>query len=191
MRSIFAFGIVFVSVTGFTSLAALAAPATTEVVGSQKGATETRASGSGAADWKGADERAEVHLGGLMGMGTIDSQAGFVVLGTASKKIIHHGFVPDIANSVSVEIQAGPLFVYSTTVFAYSAHLRWDFQKDERWTIYALGGLAGNVTGGGLGSRFILLPRFGIGSFIRLNEWIYLRGELSREVIGVGVTVPL
>jgi opacity protein-like surface antigen len=167
---------------------ALAAPPATEVVGSQK---HTATPAADAADWKGPDERAELHFGGLAGMGTVDSQAGFVVLGTISKKIIHHGFVPDIANSVSVEIQAGPLFVYSTAIFAYSAHLRWDFQKDERWTIYAIGGLAGDVTGPGLGSRFILLPRFGVGSFLKLNEMVYLRGELSREVIGLGVAIPL
>jgi hypothetical protein len=170
------------------SSAAFAAPPATEIVGSSKPAA---AASGGGADWKGPDERAEFHFGGLAGMGTIDSQAGVVVLGTASKKIIHHGFVPDIANSVSVEIQAGALFVYSTTVFAYSAHLRWDFQKDERWTLYAIGGLAGDVTGAGLGSRFILLPRLGLGAFLKLNELVYLRGELSREVIGLGVAVPL
>src|SRR4051812_17989063 len=99
-----------------------------------------------AEDWKGDPDPAQVHFGALLGLGVIDSNAGFAVLGTASKKIVQHGFSPDINNSVSIETQLGPLFVSGGTAFAYSAHLRWDFEKDLDWTFYALGGLAGHIT---------------------------------------------
>ncbi len=141
-------------------------------------------------DWKGGADSAAVHLGGLVGLGILDSQAGLTLMGTASKKIIPRGFISDINDSVSIEAQAGPLWTQSTMVFHYSFHIRWDFQKDAKWTLYALAGLAGDVTGSSLGNRFILLPRFGIGSFYRWSDHLLLRGEWSRELMAVGVSIP-
>ena len=138
-------------------------------------------------EWKGKSDPAAFHLGVLAGMGVIDSQAGFAVLGTASHKILSRGFVPEINDSVSIETELGPLFVSSTTVFMYSLHLRWDFQKDDLWTIYALGGFSGDITGSDLGSRFILFPRFGLGALCQVHPLVAIRGELSRELIAAGV----
>jgi hypothetical protein len=144
---------------------------------------------SGGEDWKGASDTAQVHLGALLGLGVIDSVDGFVLLGTASKKIIQHGFVPDINDSVSLETELGPLFTQGTTAFAYSLHLRWDFQKDPSWTIFAIGGLAGD-TGASLGSRWVVLPRFGVGAFYKINELFMARFEVSHELIAAGLTFP-
>lgn len=149
-------------------------------------------SGSASAeDWKGPSDPADLHLGAFLGLGVLDSSAGFLISGTASKKIVRRGFVEDINNSVSVELQPGVLFVRSSSAFVYSAHLRWDFQKDDHWTLYALGGLGGAITSSALGNRFILLPRFGVGAFYQIHPIFALRAELSREVIAVGAVLPL
>ena len=115
-------------------------------------------------DFKGKDEPTEFDLGAMPGMGILDNHVGFALLGTASKKIVHRGFVPDITNSVSIEVEMGPLFVSGGTAFQYSGHLRWDFIKDSMWTLYALAGLGGDITCASLGDRFELYPRFGMGA---------------------------
>jgi hypothetical protein len=152
------------------------------------------ASASGTAEaWKGKSDGAEVHLGAIAGLGIIDFNPGFVLLGTASKKIVQSGFVPDITNSVSIETQMGPIFVDGTALFSYSLHLRWDFEKDERWIFYALGGAGGYITGSGYagGNSFMLFPRLGIGTLLRVNDLLEIRGEVSHELIAAGIAVPL
>jgi hypothetical protein len=150
------------------------------------------ASSGGGEDWKGKSDGSEVHFGGLTGLGIIDFHPGFVLLGTASKKIVHSGFVPDITNSVSIEAEAGPLFAASTTLFDYSLHLRWDFEKDEHWIFYAIGGVGGFIAGSSFGSdNFMVFPRFGLGTFFRVNDLILIRGEISHELIAAGITIPL
>lgn len=154
--------------------------------------TPVSGSSSSAEPWKGESDGSEVHFGALAGLGIIDFSAGFVLLGTASKKVIHRGFVPDINDSVSLEAQAGPIFTQGTAAFQYSLHLRWDFQKDEHWTLYALGGGGGYITGTSInGGSFLLHPRFGLGTFFRVNDLILLRGEISHELIAAGLTIPL
>ena len=152
-------------------------------------------SSSNGEDWKGDPETSEVNLGALTGMGILDEQVGFALLGTVSKKIVHHGFISDVNDSVSIEAAMGPLFVSSPsgtngTAFMYSLHLRWNFQKDEHWTFYALGGAGGAITGASLGSKFTVLPRFGVGTFYHFNELFMIRGEISHDLIAAGVTFP-
>src|SRR5262245_52809752 len=115
-------------------------------------------------DFKGKDDPSQFGFGGMAGLGILDNRGGFSLLGTASKKIIDRGFVPDIVNSVWIEAEAGPLFVGGSTAFVYSLHLRWDFVQNEVWTLYALGGAGGAITGAALGDRFELYPRFGAGA---------------------------
>src|SRR6476620_9165319 len=73
-----------------------------------------------AEDWKGTPDESSFSFGGLAGLGIIDTSAGFALLGTASQKIVRHGFIPDIANSVSVEVAAGPVFMSGSTPFNFS-----------------------------------------------------------------------
>lgn len=122
--------------------------------------------------------------GFLMGLGIIDTSAGFALLGTISQKAVPDGFIPDINDSASIEFQGGPVFMSGATPFMYSAHLRWDFHKDEKWSFYSLGGLGGNITG----DRFALHPRFGAGAIAAVHNFFSLRGEVSHELIGVGMT---
>ena len=189
LLSLFAFLISAISVT--SSLTAFAAPA---VKAARPSSVDTlsiqaaRESASGTAEpWKGPSDPARFNLGVLTGMGVIDSHAGFALLGTASAKIVNRGFVPEINDSVSIETVLGPLFVYDTASFMYSLHLRWDFERDEFWTLYALGGVSGQITGDSLGNRFILFPRFGLGAIYRIHELFALRAEISRELIVGGV----
>jgi len=139
-----------------------------------------------AEDWKGAPEESVLSIGGLAGVGLSGQSSAFTVLGTASKKIVNHGFVPDITNSVSVEGIFGPAFWSGGTALAYGLHLRWDFEKDKNWTLYAVGGLGGNALSG----RGELFPRFGVGAFYKMSGPLNARFELSHELIAVGVNVP-
>jgi hypothetical protein len=139
-------------------------------------------------DWKGEADPAEFNAGVLTGLGVVNSQAGFALMATGAKRILKQGFVPDINNSVWIETELGPVFVSGGTAFAYSAHLRWDFVKDQNWTLYAVGGLGGLVTGSDLGDHFELFPRFGVGAMAKLTDLISLRGEVSHELTAVGVS---
>jgi hypothetical protein len=141
-------------------------------------------------DWKGKPDGAEVHLGAMGGLAIVNFNAGFALLGNASKKIIEHGFVGEVTDSVSLETELGPVFVASSTIFSYSLHLRWDFEYNEHWTFFALGGAGGYVTGSNFGNTWELFPRFGLGAFYRVNDLVMVRAEASHEVIAVGVTVP-
>lgn len=171
----------------FSSAVAMAAPKTKApaTLSSIEPGTES------AEDFKGKDEPSEFGLGALAGMGILDNHVGFALLGAASKKIVHRGFISDITNSVSIEVEMGPLFVSGGTAFQYSGHLRWDFEKDAQWTFYALGGLGGDITGASLGDRFELFPRFGIGAMWKIGQNFNLRAELSHEFIGLGIIFPL
>jgi hypothetical protein len=143
------------------------------------------------ADFKGNSEPSEFSIGAMPGAGILDNHVGFAILGTASKKIVHRGFVPDINDSVSIEVEMGPLFVSGSAAFQYSGHLRWDFEKDTWWTLYALGGLGGDITGASLGDRFELYPRFAMGAMWKIGQNFALRGELSHEFIGIGILFPM
>lgn len=142
-------------------------------------------------DFKGPLESPEYHFGVMTGLGVLNSKAGWVLLPTISKKIVHQGFVPDISNQVFIEITAGPIFVLGSSAFVYSTHLRWDFKKDEQWTLYAVGGLGGHVTGVSLGSQWVLMPRFAGGVFLKLSSMVKLRIEASHEWIALGASYQL
>lgn len=142
-------------------------------------------------EWKGIPGDSEISIGALTGLGVLDSSAGFAVLATAGRRIVPHGFVPDINNSVYLEAMVGPLFLKAGTAFAYSVHLRWDFQKNDPWIFYALGGLGGDITGAGLGNRFLLFPRFGIGALWQVYPQIHARAELSHELTTMGIAFSL
>jgi hypothetical protein len=143
-----------------------------------------------AADWKGPSDGSEGSFGGLAGLGIVDNSNGFSLIGTASKKVIKSGFIPDITNPVSFEGQFGPVFLSGATAWFYSAHLRWDFEKDSIWTFYALGGLGGNILSVNSSTRFELFPRFGIGAFWKVSPLVFVRGEISHELIALGINIP-
>ena len=139
-----------------------------------------------AEDWKGKPEDSVLSLGALTGVGLVDQGSGLALFGTVSKKIVNHGFIPEITDSVSVECALGPVFLSVGSAMIYSVHLRWDFEKDQNWTLYALGGLGGNVLSG----RSELYPRFGIGAFYKMSGPLNGRVELSHEAILLGLNVP-
>lgn len=157
---------------------------------------------SGAAvvqDFKGEPPTYTFNLGGLAGVGVVDSRAGFALLGTAAAKIINKGFAGDINNQVFLEAAFGPLFVAGVTAFQYGFHLRWDFVKDEDWTFYGVGGLGGVITGsayspipaGPTKASSMFYPRFAVGAMWGLFPMANLRFELSHELIALGVVFLL
>jgi hypothetical protein len=142
-------------------------------------------------DWKGQPSTSQGSFSGLLGLSVLDDyRPAFALIGAASKKIIDRGFVPDVNDSVSIEVEMGPAFALGGVAFVYSAHLRWDFIYNSDWTFYALGGLGGSVQGDTFGNHFILLPRIGAGAIWSITEAIGIRAELSHELIVVGATFP-
>jgi hypothetical protein len=148
-------------------------------------------SGNSDADWKTPGLPPLYNFGAMSGLGVIDSYGGVAFLGTASLTVLDRGFVPDISNSVATEIEAGPMITSGHGAFWYSLHMRWDFQKDNDWTFYALAGLAGNGTPSSLGGHFEIWPRFGAGAIYKLTSFVSVRGEISHEFTGIGISVPL
>ena len=144
-----------------------------------------------AEDFKGTPPADEWTFGGMTGLGVMDSSAGVALLGFGSKKIVNHGFAPEINNQVFAESQLGPVFFSRGTAFFYSFHLRWDFIRDELLTPYAIGGVAGYIAGESLGDKWELFPRFGVG--LVWNGWqlFTLRAEISHEMIVGGVSFPI
>jgi hypothetical protein len=144
-----------------------------------------------AEDWKGPTDTYDNEFGAMTGLGIVDGTPTYALLGTAARRIVPKGFIPDINNSVWIEGEAGPFFVYGTGFFSYSAHLRWDFRKDEEWTLYALAGVAGHVTPDALGSKFELFPRVALGGILNIAAPCALRFELSHEWVTFGVLFPI
>jgi hypothetical protein len=148
-------------------------------------------SGSGSsADFKGSSEFGDTAFGALAGIGVINDSGGFALIPTLSHKILPRGFVPDVNDAVWVEAELGPVFFSGATALWYSAHLRWDFVKDDQWTFFGLGGLAGDVTPDALGHHFQLFPRFGVGALYSIVPYVKIRAEISHELIAVGVDIP-
>ncbi len=147
--------------------------------------------GAGYEDWKWPLAEHEWTAAVIPGVGIINNSAGFALQGAIARKIMHQGFAPDMNNQVFVEVQAGPYTTGGGSALLFSTHLRWDLTLNGDWTFYALGGLGGNVTSERLGDQFQLLPRFGVGGVLDIERQtgvpIGIRGEFSRELIGIGV----
>jgi hypothetical protein len=140
-------------------------------------------------DYKSFHPMNNFTFGGSAGMGLVDTHAGFTLIGNIAAKVVKDGFIPDIVNPVFLEAEFGPTFVSGATFWQYSTHLRWDFVKDAKWTLFALGGFGGNFGSNKYGDRMALYPRFGVGAFYALDT-IDLRFEFSHEMITVGASVP-
>jgi len=137
-------------------------------------------------DWKGSPDPESWNAGGLLGLAIFDGRAGFSFLGSVARKIVDRGFVPDINNQVFIEAELGPFFIEGENGVFVSAHLRWDFRKDDRWKFFALGGVGSQITGSGLGDAFRVYPRLGLGTMLSITPILSLRGEVSHEAVLVG-----
>lgn len=142
-------------------------------------------------EWKGPRRDPLVGFGVQWGMGIFDDSVGFIVLPHFSRMIFPKGFIEDISNEVFAELQAGPLFVKSETVFAYSLHMRWDFNRNNIWTYYALGGLGGMIVPDELGDSWRHYVRLGVGALWRPVHAFDVRFEASHEWITVGMNWEL
>ncbi len=141
--------------------------------------------------WKGKAPDRTATLGAMMGLGIYDGSAGFQVSPNAAFKVAHEGWIEDINEQLLLELQMGPLFVKSSSVFTYSIHLRWDFERDANWTFYPIGGLGGSISSSALGSQWRLAPRFGLGAFWRFHPKFHARFEVTHDFLGAGVSVEL
>lgn len=141
--------------------------------------------------WKGPRSQHEWDFSFSSGLGLLASDAGIPIVLSVAKKVVHEGFVPDINNQVFIEAQTGPLFIKSESVWLYSAHLRWDFEQDERFRYFAMAGLGGNFVPKALGNRSEFFPRVGLGMFYSLTKELKARVDVSHEWITAGVTLAL
>ncbi len=141
-------------------------------------------------EFKGAPPTEVLKLGVMGGLGIVDARGALGFAVAPSYKVVDHGFVEDINNQVFAEMTLGGDFFGGESAFLYSAHLRWDFVRNSKWTYFALGGLGGNAIGGEDG-RWSLAPRFGIGGFYRLDSRMAIRAEISHEFTGVGVSFEM
>lgn len=142
-----------------------------------------------AEDYKSYEPSNNFTMGFGGGLGVVDTRAGFSLIGNVATKIVKNGFIPDIVNPVFLELAFGPNFVSGETFWMYSTHLRWDFVKDNKWTLFALGGFGGNIASNKYADRVALHPRFGVGAFYALDS-VDLRFEFSHELITFGVGLP-
>ncbi|MCM0606373.1 MAG: hypothetical protein KA715_09815 [Xanthomonadaceae bacterium] len=140
-----------------------------------------------AEDWKDATPPQSVQVGGMVGLGLVGNQAGMSLIAQAAKRVIDRGFVPDLNDSVWFEVQAGwILFIPSGNPFGYSAHLRWDFIKDDQWSLYGLAGFGGLTNTGAA----LFFPRTAIGAAMSLTSKspMQLRFELSQSWTATGIS---
>ncbi|MGZ3699646.1 MAG: hypothetical protein ACXWP5_15985 [Bdellovibrionota bacterium] len=137
-------------------------------------------------DFKGKSEDLHFTVGGTAGLGIIDGSAAFTILGQAAAKIVERGFVPDIHDSVWIEVGVGPTFLTGLSALSFQTQLRWDFSMNEQWTFFALGGLGGFATLGQPVTRVELVPRFGVGAMLKFQRNFALRAELAHDLVGLG-----
>jgi hypothetical protein len=137
--------------------------------------------------WKGPSPEEDFSVGAMAGVGFLNSDPGFTLLGTAAVKILDRGFVGDINDQVFLEVAFGPLIQSTGTDLAYSLHLRWDFHRDDEFALYAIGGLGGVFVTEAIRGDTVIYPRFGIGLLYDVALNVSIRAELSREWMTAGV----
>ncbi len=147
-------------------------------------------------DFKGEPVKTQFMVGANAGAAVVGANWGFGFLANASTQIIKEGFIPDVTDSVSTELGVGSAWIPANasatgssngTFLTFSAHLRWDFVKDERWVLFALGGVGGHSSCATCRVDFGLYPRFGAGVFYRASNLVWVRGDVSHEATMVGV----
>jgi hypothetical protein len=137
-----------------------------------------------AEDWKGTPRERSWTAGVVTGLAVVDGIYGWGLQGQASRKIVNKGFAEDINNQVWIELGLGPVVVSGGSGWNYTIHLRWEFHRDETYTFFAIGGLAGTV----VGANGRLFPRFGIGGFYHVVDNLAIRAEIGHEQLVAGVT---
>ncbi len=141
--------------------------------------------------WKGKTEVSPYEFGLLSGMGLYGTETSWSFLATAAYLIKPEGLVDEVDERMWAELEIGPSF-YSGSIgtgLQYSSHLRWDFTYNEHWTAYALGGLSGFVLPSGFGGKFTIHPRFGVGIEYQTKTALMFRGEVSAELMGLGIAL--
>jgi hypothetical protein len=144
-----------------------------------------------AEQWKGKPYNHQFQFAFLPGLGLIGQSAGLSLNAAVSFKILHTGFLADVNDQAYLELFGGPCFFGSVTAAIYSAHLRWDFHKNDFWSFYALGGVGGSFGGAGAPGFTTFHPRFGVGALWNLFEFVSFRAEVSHEFTGFGMVYLL
>ena len=140
--------------------------------------------------WKGTTTVRPFEAGLMSGLSIYGNRGVWSILPSAAFLLKDRAFIADLDNRVWAELQAGPAFFSTGTTtqaaFQYSLHLRWDFNYNETWTVYGLGGFSGYGLPSSLGSAFTFHPRFGAGVEYQTKSPLMIRGEVSAEFIGLG-----
>lgn len=147
------------------------------------GVTATKAE-----EWKGKPYEHFHQVSVQSGLSLIGGRIGVGLVGAFSRKILNRGFFPDVTNQVHLEGLFGVSFLSTGEGFLYGLHLRWDFHKNDFWTFYSLGGFGGEITGPATGNITTFHPRFGVGAYWHVFEFISFRGEITSELTSIGIS---
>jgi len=143
--------------------------------------------------WKGRTTVRPLEFGLMSGAAIYGSDVNWSILPSVAHLLKDRAFAEDIDNRVWIEGQFGPTFFSShqksQTGLQYSVHLRWDFNLNEHWMFYGLGGLSGFGLPKAYESSFTLHPRFGAGAEYQTKTALMVRGEISAEFIGLGAAL--
>jgi hypothetical protein len=140
-----------------------------------------------AEDWKGEFSTARFSVGATLGLGIVGGGfPAFTFLPNIATKILQPGFVSDLNDTVWIEGQVGVTVFVGGVVIPYAAHLRWDFEKDDHWTLFALGGVGGFGVPSTASVQFH--PRFGVGVFYKFIRNVAARIEATSDFVGAGFT---
>ena len=129
-------------------------------------------------EWKGKSPSQHYSAGFLGGVSVNGaSNFGGVFVGHLGLLLVERGFIGgEINDQVVVEVEAGPELFSRVTALGVSTHLRWDFHRNEDFTVYGLGGVSFHVAPG----FNQIHPRFGAGAIWHF-EWFGVRAEFSER----------
>jgi len=142
-------------------------------------------------DWKGKPREHSTEVGAMTGLGVYDGAVGASLFVGGSEKILHDGLIDGVNDQFFGEIYLGSVFLSEGSVFQYALQGRWDFHRNDTWSVYAMGGLGGTITGKSLDDSWRLAPRFGVGTFYELNPKVKLRAEVSHDLMILGAAYRL
>ena len=136
--------------------------------------------------WNGTESRGGFSFATLPGIGFFEGQTGLLFAASLGARISDEGLIPEVNDEVFVEATLGPAVLSLGKVLLMSVHARWNFHHQSQWGLYGLGGIGAVAGGPRLGNFFRVYPRFGVGGEVAVTEGLYLRTELSHELLVTG-----
>ncbi|HTL13297.1 MAG TPA: hypothetical protein VL588_12465 [Bdellovibrionota bacterium] len=140
--------------------------------------------------WKGPIPDQEIQLSALVGASISGTHGDLAMAFDVAKRVVEHGFIPDISDDVFLELGLGPdLLASPGTGILYSVHARWNFHMNEIWSLYAIAGVGGSVITTNGSNTASMHPRLSAGAFYHVAPALALRMEIGADFLGGGISV--